>query len=62
MLSYTSHFKSSKQKSRGRMFKAEGMVLRYALGYLRSKEESGSGQEDNCHLWFVLFTLYILTC
>ena len=44
------------------MFKAEGMVLRYALGYLRSKEESGSGQEDNCHLWFVLFTLYILTC
>ena len=57
MFNYTSRFKNSKQKSRGRMFKAEGVVLRYALGYLRSKEESGSGQEDNsaiCGLFHLL--------
>ena len=27
VFNYTSHFKNSKQKYRGRMFKAEGMVL-----------------------------------
>ena len=40
------------------MFKAEGMMLRYALGYLRSKEESGSGQEDNS----VICGLFPLLC
>ena len=58
VFNHTSHFKNSKQKSRGRMFKAEGMMLRYALGYLRSKEESGSGQEDNS----VICGLFPLLC